>query len=137
MGLYIRFCYNIGVKRVGLPRKGALLTVTTGRNMVGGLNTLTSQEWTQPTWHMPMKIPLRRLLLLSVHQKSRNLQRKGKRSEREESCRMKSPPCMMSRQPCVNITEQTAPQYTTAIYIYVCLFSLGIVIWSLDIIGSF
>ena len=136
MGLDIRFCYNIGVKRVGLPRKGALLTVTTGRNMVGGLNTLTSQEWTQPTWHMPMKIPLRRLLLLSVQQKSRNLQRKGKRSEREESCRMKSPPCMMSRQPCVKITEP-APQYTTAIYIYVCLFSLGIVIWSLDIIRSF
>lgn len=48
MGLYTRFCYDIGVKQVGLPRKGALLMVTTGRNMLGGLNTLIPQEWTQP-----------------------------------------------------------------------------------------
>jgi hypothetical protein len=36
---------KIGVKQVGLLRKGVLLKVTIGRDMLGSLNPLSRMEW--------------------------------------------------------------------------------------------
>jgi hypothetical protein len=96
--------------QVGHRREGVLLKATTGRNILGGLNTLTSQEQAQAAWYVRIELILK-LQLWSIHRKRRNLQRKGMRPEKEKTCRMKGPHCMMSRQPCINITEQTTQWY--------------------------
>lgn len=78
------FCYDIGVKLVGHRREGVLLKATTGRNMLGGLNTLTSQEQAQAAWYVCIELILK-LQLWSIHRKRRNLQRKGMRPEKEKN----------------------------------------------------